>query len=310
MPSKQHKISLGCDPEIFLKNKTTHKFVSAHTLIPGTKEEPFPVPNGAIQVDGVAAEFNIKPASSMAEWLINNECVINEIRNRTQGYDLVFEPTANFDKRYFKSLPDEVKELGCKPDWNAWTGELNPKPDGDSVTYRTGAGHIHLGWTKNADILGESHVNDCHIVVRHMDYYLGLMSMMWDDDVKRRTLYGRAGAHRRKLYGVEYRTLSNRWLSSKALMEYVYHASTKCIQDIFKGVDLEAEYKNTAQVVIDNNIKWWDIEELQKNKSKLPKGVDLKRFNIFYKFIGLIKPLIPEKPKKDPNYKYNGSKAV
>ena len=50
----------GADPELFVRHKVTRQLTSAHTLIPGTKASPFSVPKGGIQVDGVAAKFNIE----------------------------------------------------------------------------------------------------------------------------------------------------------------------------------------------------------------------------------------------------------
>ena len=55
-----------------------------------------------------------------------------------------------------------------------------------------------------------------------MDLFLGCPSIILDKDNKRRELYGKAGAYRNKPYGVEYRTLSNFWLTSSKLMQWVY----------------------------------------------------------------------------------------
>ncbi len=56
----------GCDPEVFLM--VGDKYVSAHGLFPGTKAEPFKVEKGAVQVDGLALEFNIDPAKTPEEF--------------------------------------------------------------------------------------------------------------------------------------------------------------------------------------------------------------------------------------------------
>ena len=50
--------------------------VSAHGLIPGTKYEPYPIPHGALQVDGTALEFNINPSSSYEEFNTNIDEVL------------------------------------------------------------------------------------------------------------------------------------------------------------------------------------------------------------------------------------------
>ena len=52
------KFTIGADPEVFVADSLTNTFVSAHDLVPGTKLEPFAVNKGAVQVDGMALEFN------------------------------------------------------------------------------------------------------------------------------------------------------------------------------------------------------------------------------------------------------------
>ena len=51
-------ILIGADPELFVKKDGV--VVSGHDLIQGTKADPFPVQDGAVQVDGMALEFNIE----------------------------------------------------------------------------------------------------------------------------------------------------------------------------------------------------------------------------------------------------------
>ena len=57
------QILVGCDPEVFVAKGG--KFISAHGMIPGTKKAPHKVERGAVQVDGMALEFNIDPAASL-----------------------------------------------------------------------------------------------------------------------------------------------------------------------------------------------------------------------------------------------------
>jgi hypothetical protein len=62
-------ITIGADPEVFIRNTRTNLFVSAHNFIPGTKKDPFKTTFGAIQKDGVAAEFNIIPAKNAKDFI-------------------------------------------------------------------------------------------------------------------------------------------------------------------------------------------------------------------------------------------------
>ena len=88
------KILVGADPELFMKNPNTNAFVSAHDRVPGTKYEPFKVPNGAIQVDGTALEFNIDPAHSVEEFVANIKSVKQTLESYVPGFNVVAEPVA------------------------------------------------------------------------------------------------------------------------------------------------------------------------------------------------------------------------
>lgn len=251
------KILVGCDPELFLRSKATGQIVSAHSHLPGTKLEPYKVPHGAIQVDGTAAEFNIDPATSPANFVGNIESVIRNLQKRLPEFDLIYDPTVTYPEDYFSSLPDTAKELGCNPDFNAYTEEVNLPPEGNKTTMRTASGHIHVGWTEGVDIRDEFHFKDCVTVTRQLDYYLGLFSLMWDPDDKRRSLYGKAGAFRVKPYGSEYRTLSNVWLRSQSVQNWVYRATQTAIKHLFQGHNMYDFYGDFAKDCIDkNNTKW------------------------------------------------------
>lgn len=261
------KILLGADPECFLRNIKTGEFVSAHNLMPGTKVSPHKVTQGAIQVDGVAAEFNIDPAKSVTEFTSNISAVMSRLQEFIgKDYELVSDPAVTFPAEYFKSLPEDVRELGCNPDFNAWTGQVNEKPDGAVTTMRTAAGHIHIGWTDNQDPTDSTHFDDCRIVARNLDYYLGLYSLQWDSDTSRRKLYGRAGSFRPKPYGVEYRPLSNVWLRSPKLQSWVYQAAYHGAYNLITtGTRLEDTFGDLARNFIDTSESWWTPEDAKKS---------------------------------------------
>jgi hypothetical protein len=225
-------VLIGSDPELFVHDG--RKFVSGHNLIEGTKEEPFPVRGGAIQVDGVALEFNTNPARGAKEFSNTVDKVLAELANKIPDHlRLVANPTADFAAKYFNALPAKAKELGCDPDFNAYSGEANPRPNAD-VTFRTGAGHIHVGWTDVEDPLDPVHMDECRAIVQALDIFLGVPSTYLDGDKKRRELYGKAGAFRPKTYGVEYRTLSNFWVMDDKLRQWVFNNTMKALKGLLR----------------------------------------------------------------------------
>ncbi len=227
------KFTLGCDPELFIVD-AEGKPVSAHGLIPGTKKEPHPVPAGAIQVDGIAGEFNTNPVDSgnFEEFNANIVRVLQELSKAVKkgNPDARFQitPTMHFDQAFLDGLPDEAKELGCDPDYNAYTLEPNPRPDGDRL-FRTGSGHIHVGWGAGIPVDNEEHIRICADFVKMLDFTTGFFMTFIDRNPERRELYGKAGAFRPKPYGVEYRTPSNVWIRSKMFRKLMFASINKAI---------------------------------------------------------------------------------
>lgn len=252
------KILVGADPELFMKNRNSGEFVSAHARVPGTKLKPHKVAYGAIQVDGMALEFNIDPAHTVDEFVHNIKAVRKTLEEFVPGYNVVAEPVAMFEPDYFLwQVPASALELGCDPDFNGWTGDTNPHPDASGKPMRTASGHVHIGWTDDADCMDKSHFTLCCDIARQMDYALGIHSLLWDKDGTRRQMYGKAGAFRPKSYGMEYRVLSNRWLDSELLMRWVYNAIQIGVQDGLDGLWYDKEYGDLAQKIINDNIIDW-----------------------------------------------------
>lgn len=243
---------IGCDPEVFVRKDG--KFLSAHGMIKGDKKNPLPVRNGAVQVDGMALEFNINPASTEDEFLFNVSDVLNTLKLMVPEYEVVATPVADFEMEYLKQQPAEALELGCDPDYNAWTLQANEKPDGDRP-FRTASGHIHLGWTDGESKENPSHVSDCNEVAKQLDFYLGLPSLYYDTDKRRRSMYGKAGCVRYKPYGVEYRTLSNVWLTSEKLIKWVYNNAQLAMQELLKGNNLSQKYGDIQELINNSNVQ-------------------------------------------------------
>ncbi len=246
-------LKVGADPELFLKKGG--KLISAHDLLPGTKDNPYPVSKGAIQVDGTAAEFNIDPSLSKTEFVDNLTTVMRELKQRlAPDVSLEAIPTAEFGSLYLNSLPPQAVELGCSSDSNAFTSKVNAKPDGN-LPFRTGSGHIHIGWTSGVSENDPNHVNICEDVIKLCDLYLGIPSLFLDTDSKRRQLYGKAGAYRSKPYGVEYRVLSNFWLRSAESQRWVYDCVKLVIEKYLGGERVDSNTASSIVKAINTNDK-------------------------------------------------------
>jgi hypothetical protein len=79
-------------------------------------------------------------------------------------------------------------------------------------------------------------------VVKMLDIFQGIVSVAIDDDktaAKRRALYGKAGAHRPKDYGVEYRALGNFWVRSADLVDLMYGLADRAVALTLEGKSTE-----------------------------------------------------------------------
>ncbi len=231
-------LKLGADPELFVRSTGAGKpWVSAHDLVLGTKEEPHVVDGGAVQHDGMAAEYNIDPATTADEFVANNNKVLKALSNMLENHELVNRPFVAFGENIWLTTPEDAKELGCAPDINAYTRKENDRPDAD-VKYRTAAGHIHVGWTENMDLDSYGHTDACNIMAKELDAFLGVPFAWLDNSkgaIKRRKLYGQAGAYRVKPYGMEYRVLSNFWVGNETLMRWIFENTKLAFTNLLEG---------------------------------------------------------------------------
>lgn len=236
------KLTIGADPELFIFDKKAQRLISAAGLFPGTKEEPYKVEHGAVQVDGMAAEYNILPASSKEEFVFYNLSVLRSLRDLIQernpdlDFEFRFEAVADFGAEYIAEQPEEARRLGCTPDFNAWEdGAPNPTPDAD-MPFRTASGHIHIGWTEDQDINDPEFIEACCMMAKQLDCAVTPYTMEWEGAVghRRRELYGKAGAFRPKPYGLEYRTPSNAWLNNVEAMGFMYQFTFNAFEHLIR----------------------------------------------------------------------------
>lgn len=270
-------IKIGCDPEFFVKKDG--QYVSAFGLINGTKYSPQLVDKGAIQVDGMALEFNIDPATTADEFADNIQTVLKQFREIIPAeYEFAFDPVAQFGSEYIQQQPFEAKVLGCTPDFNAYTGEPNPKPDGE-MPFRTASGHIHIGWTEDVDPYDPEHMEACCMLVKELDVTLGCLEKFWDGDTIRKNLYGAYGAFRPKPYGLEYRVLSNAWLRDPDLMKFVFHITKRAFDRLLKG---KSTFHEKASKFVESSYRY-DYEYLVLSLKPYCTPKMLELFNRRYK---------------------------
>lgn len=253
--------TIGADPELFLKDKND-KLTSIVGLIGGTKRKPLPIGNGcAIQEDNVAAEFCI-PACDNEELFIQSiQYALSDINQRAQALGLTLAEltaSASFDDDQLQTR--EALEFGCDPDYNAYTIHTNPRPHTEDKNLRSAGGHVHIG-TKLKPTQ----------VIQTCDLYLGIPSLLLDNDTERRKLYGKAGAFRYKEYGVEYRTLSNFWIWKKETISWVYH-QVKTVLDNVENFITSTSIDNRLKIqhCINNNDKTTAKELITTWKIALP----------------------------------------
>lgn len=222
--------SFGSDPEFMLIDKN-NRFVSAINVIGNSKTNKLDIGNGhSLFYDNVLLEMNITPG-----WDIDE--VIELFRDAFCRANGVIYPHKKHIISSAKYPADqcehkEAKRFGCEPEFCAYEIAVITPPDCND-TFRSAGGHIHLGDEAGSYPLmippgknDNSEMDWGRIwVVRMLDLFLGIPSVILDSSepsVKRRLLYGKAGAHRPKDYGVEYRVLSNFWLSSPKMVRLIH----------------------------------------------------------------------------------------
>lgn len=246
----KHVISIGSDPEIFVRN-AAGQIGSVAGLLGCDKWSQRDLGNGIfLQEDNVLIEYATVPSDSFEHFNSIVKLGIGCCEEELKKHDMMLAENISshvFSLDELNSFHKSVFEFGCTPDYNALTGRVNPKPKAANAGLRTAGGHVHLGY---AGLLPEEMgLEQSQAVVGVMcDYFLGLPSLLMDTDDRRRELYGKAGSIRKKDYGIEYRSLSNFWIFEEAKRRMVWDQAHAVL------ATLDGSYERIAALIDPNEI--------------------------------------------------------
>ena len=268
-------VTIGSDPEIFLFDTQAGKFVSAIPFCEGTKEHPFRLENSgfrSLHHDNVALEVNINPVKNKKDFVDEIVYMLNYVKEYLPNHlEYRVCSSVEFDANQLDCK--EAQEFGCAISFDAWTESFNQPPEGAETPLRTCGGHIHIGYD-DPDL--EQSIN----LIKAMDLYLGVPSVLMDGDAKRREMYGKAGDCRVTNYGVEYRSLSNFWLNSIKLMGWAYDNTMAAIEFASNNQLSVKDNEEIPSCINENNIELakelvnkykLQVYEASKNKKKYRK---------------------------------------
>lgn len=238
----------GSDPEFFFKKDG--KVIPSSRVIPPTSSN--------VVRDGFQAELN--PETNTCRQVSGNK--IYDALDEAQEYadrarvEMSLTVGEEVDKETFYGIPAADRRFGCSPTSNVH--ENTKRVAGTRTQFRSGGGHVHMGSGK----LTRMYENDATTLISLMDIVCGVGCVLIDRDpanIERRKHYGRAGEHRKKPYGLEYRVPSNFWLQHYTLWSMV----TVMLRN---AMNLAADAKLSEELLSKINIQ--DVRNAINNNDK------------------------------------------
>tara|TARA_R100001086_G_C11848217_1_gene261055 strand:+ start:39488 stop:40711 length:1224 start_codon:yes stop_codon:yes gene_type:complete len=196
----------GADPELFIENKDC-EVIRASRFV---KDKGAEVANDGFQIE-------IHPAAQGCRQFLASHVAIllskaQELA-KSRSCSLTFDIGRTMCDREWEQAEEEDKQFGCEATESIHEPNRT-RISGLKERFRSCGGHIHLG-------IGVTFAQkNVKTLVSLMDLLCGNTFVILDRDevnIKRREHYGRAGEHRIKPYGIEYRVLSNFWLRKYSL---------------------------------------------------------------------------------------------
>ena len=224
------KLKFATDAELFVRDHKTGLLTSMAGLLGADKyNKRILTDDVRIQEDNVLLEYDINPHTEMDMFLKNIESAMALSRGEAEklGFEVVDRVCSHtYSQAELETFHKDAFVFGCDPDFNALTGEMNAKPQARNPGLRTAGAHVHIGFSDIRPVT----MQDQQVLGVMCDYFLGLPSLILDsgdDAMRRRELYGKAGAVRFKPYGIEYRTLSNFWVFEETNRRFIWDQANK-----------------------------------------------------------------------------------
>lgn len=212
------KFSFGSDPEFMILDEDNQP-ISAIGIIKGNRDQRLKIGKHEYYYDNVLAECAIAPGKTKADVLVNMRQCLGKLKELVLPNYFAAVACREYESSQLNHK--DARTVGCSVEQCAYDLRIIEPPTSaiaDS-NVRTAGGHIHIGCPTAMGEYGGL------FVVRMLDLFLALPALLFDHDktaAARRKIYGQAGRYRVKPYGIEYRTLSNFWLSSPKYVNLTY----------------------------------------------------------------------------------------
>lgn len=227
------RVSIGTDPEFFCFDVATNKYISLIGKIGGTKDKPQSFEEEGLTScgkleDNVAAEFTTPPCQTLDDLYI----FIENCRKVTErylqkaynpNYHLVPHSSAYFENSELEM--DGARVFGCSESKSLYKGVVE-RDASKAGNYRSAGFHLHFGFNRPLED------EDMFNVVFLCDLFLGIPSIIYDKDTKRRSIYGNLGDYREKpkYPGLEYRVMGIGMYEHKNIIQEGLNRIDHCVK--------------------------------------------------------------------------------
>lgn len=135
----------------------------------------------------------------------------------------------------------------CDPDFCVYTESPNEVSPATRTNLRSAGFHLHVGY--------EGHNIDTSLtILKYVDAFVGLPSILYDTDAERRKLYGKAGCFRLQPYGFEYRTLSSYWIGNESRLKFIWKQLMYALYAFERGWSLP-NFELTRSTIDNNDVE-------------------------------------------------------